>query len=293
MADDPPPAHHDPRVTPARPDLAAKHLENKVEAARYVEGRTRQVIAPQAPVRRQPRSDEGLDTEALKGELVTVYESTDEGWSWGQLQTDQHVGWLPTEALGDAGERATHRVAATRTLVFPGPSVKLPPLESLSFGCRLSISRIEPPFAVSDTYGFVPLRHLVDIDHRDADFVAVAKRFLGTPYLWGGRTSLGLDCSALVQLSVNAAGMPCWRDSDMQEQSLPAMTPAADLSDLQRGDLIFWPGHVAIVRDGSSLIHANGHHMAVVIEPIADAVARFREAGSGISSVRRLKGTAQ
>lgn len=282
--------HDDPRVTPARDDLAARHLEHRVKAERYVEGAPRKVVTPQAPLRSLPRPDAHLDTEALKGEIVTVYDSNDEGWSWGQLQSDSYVGWLPTEALGDVGQQPTHRVAVARTLVFPAPSIKVAPLESLPFGCRLAIARIEPPFAVTAANEFVPLRHLVDVDHRERDFVGVAERFIGAPYLWGGKTNVGLDCSALVQLSLSACGAPCWRDSDMQERSLlPEIKPAADLSNLQRGDLIFWDGHVAIVRDATTLIHANGFHMAVAIEPIADAVARNRAAGVEISSVRRPK----
>lgn len=282
------PLDGDPRVTPARRDLAARHLEGRVKAERYVEGALRRVVVAQAPLRRAPRPDGHLDTEALKGEVVTVYDSNDEGWSWGQLHSDNYVGWLPTEALGDLGQEATHRVAAARTLVFAEPSLKSPPIESLSFGSRLAIARIDSQFAVTAANEFVPLKHLVDVDHRERDVVGVAERFLGAPYLWGGKTNLGLDCSALVQLALGACGVPCWRDSDMQEQALLSkLEPTDDLSSLRRGDLIFWAGHVAIVRDRSTLIHANGHHMAVAIEPIADAVARNRAAGLEISSVRR------
>ena len=285
---------NDPRITPVRPDLAAKHLEGKVTAARFVEGQLREVVAPQTPLRRDPRPDALLDTEALKGERVMVYDTTEEGWSWGQLQSDNHVGWLPTEAMGELGPPATHQVAVMRTLEFPGPSIKIPPIESLSFGCQLAIARVEGPFAVTPTNAFVPFRHLVDVSHREPDFVTVAERFLGVPYLWGGKTSLGLDCSALVQLSLNSSGLPCWRDSDMQEQSLgPPIQPAADLSNLQRGDIIFWKGHVAIARDHATLIHANAHHMAVAIESIAEAAARIRAAGHEISSVRRLQDLVQ
>jgi hypothetical protein len=287
---DPRPIHDDPRVTPARGDLAAKHLEGRVKAERYVEGELRKAVVPQAPLRDEPRHDALLHTEALKGELVTVYDTTEEGWSWGQLQSDSYVGWLPTEGLGEVGPETTHRVAAIRTLVFPAPSIKVPPLEALPFGSQLTIARIEPPFAVTPANEFVPLRHLVDVSHREPDFVTVAERFLGAPYLWGGKTSAGLDCSALVQLSLNACGIPCWRDSDMQEQSFPPIVePALDLSNLQRGDLMFWEGHVAIVRDASTLIHANAFHMAVAIEPTAEAVTRIRAAGFEISSVRRLE----
>ena len=198
----------DPRITPARPDLAAKHLEGQVEADRFVEGEVREVIAAQAPVRREPQPDAMLDTEALKGERVIVYETTEEGWSWGQLLADGHVGWLPSDALGKAADAATHSVSAIRTFVFPGRSIKLAPIESLSLGSRLLIARTEPPFAVTATNGFVPLRHLSEAGDRERDFVAVAERFVGVPYLWGGKTSLGLDCSALVQLALTAAAIP-------------------------------------------------------------------------------------
>ena len=280
---------NDPRITPARPDLAAKHLEGKVQAARFVEGALFEVVAPQAPVRREPRPDGLLDSEALKGERVMVYERNAEGWSWGQLLDDGHVGWIPTDALSAPVAEPTHRIKALRTLVFPGPSVKMPPTEALSLGCRLSIARVEGPFAVSTTGGFVPLIQLAACGTMEPDFVGVAERFLGVPYLWGGKTSFGLDCSALVQLSLNACGHPCLRDSDMQEETLGSpIGPLADFSKLKRGDLVFWPGHVAIARDSETLIHANGHHMAVAIEPILEAVERNRAMGFDTPSAKRL-----
>ena len=156
----------------------------------------------------------------------------------------------------------------------------------MPLGCRLAVARIEEPFAVTTSGGFIPTRHLVPIDAKETDFVAVAERFLGAPYLWGGKTSLGLDCSALVQVALAACGIACPRDSDMQENALGA--PLADRSVLYRGDLLFWKGHVAIVRDQTTLVHANAFHMAVAIEPIREAVARIRAAGSEVTSVRRL-----
>jgi hypothetical protein len=279
----------DPRVTPARPELAAKYLEGRVAAARFVEGTVREVVEAQAPVRRNPSHEAPLDTEALRGERVTIYETTVEGWAWGQLESDGYVGWLPADALHAPGSAPTHKVAALRTLVFPGPSIKLPPIESLSFGCRLSIVRIEEPFAVTVSGGHVPVRHLAPIGAQEADLVSIAEKFLGIPYLWGGKTSLGLDCSGLVQIAATASGIACPRDSDMQEQAVGApLALAGDLSNLRRGDLAFWKGHVAIVRDGETLIHANAFHMAVAIESIRDAFARIRAAGCDLTSVRRL-----
>jgi cell wall-associated NlpC family hydrolase len=250
----------------------------------------REVIDPQAPVRRHPAPDAPLDTEALKGERVIVEETTAEGWCRGTLEADGYAGWLPVNALAAPGRAATDKVAVPRTMVFPGPSIKLPPLEALSFGCVLAVARREEPFAILHSGGCVPLRHLAPLDAREGDFVAVAERFLHVPYLWGGKTSLGLDCSALVQLALTAAGVACPRDSHMQEAALGAPLPLAGdrLPDLRRGDLLFWKGHVAIARDSATLIHANAFHMAVAIEPIAETVARNAGLGSRLTSVRRL-----
>jgi cell wall-associated NlpC family hydrolase len=275
----------DPRVTPARADLAAKYLEGKVAAPRYAEGRVMEVIEPQAPLRREPRPDASLETEALKGERVTVYDINDEGWAWGQLAADHYVGWLPANALAAPSAAPTHKVAALRTLVFPGPSIKLPPTEALPLGASLAIARVEDRLAVTSTGGYVPAAHLTRVAEYESDFVAVAERFVGTPYLWGGKTSLGIDCSGLVQIALTACGIACPRDSDMQEAALGA---AAEVSSLNRGDLVFWKGHVAIARGEASLLHANAFHMAVAIEPTADAIARIREAGNEVTSVRRI-----
>jgi cell wall-associated NlpC family hydrolase len=280
----------DPRLTPARADLAAKHLEGNVTAARFVEGRVYEVIEPQAPLRREPRPDAPLETEALKGERVMIYDANGEGWAWGQLAADGYVGWLPDNALAPAGAVPTHKVTALRTLAFPGPSIKLPPLETLPLGARLAVAGVEDRMAVTQSGAYVPAAHLAPLGENESDFVAVAERFLGTPYLWGGKTALGLDCSGLVQVALTACGVACPRDSDMQEKALGTAVPT-DPSTLERGDLIFWKGHVAMVRDRDSLLHANAFHMAVAIEPIAEAVVRIRNAGSEITSIRRIAST--
>ena len=268
-------ADFNPRLTPARPDLAAKQLEGKVQAAHFAEGTPYEVNDPEAPLRRTPESDAPLDTEALMGERVTVYEITDEGWAWGQLENDDYVGYLPASALVPPALTRSHKVSAVRTLAFPGPSIKLPPLHGLPFGARVELDRIEGALAFTSA-GYIPYRHLVPVADKGSDFIAVAERFLGSPYLWGGKTSLGIDCSGLVQIALNACGHHCPRDTDMQEAGLGQ---AVALSDLRRGDLVFWKGHVAIARDDATIIHANAFHMAVAIEPVAEAIARIRAMG--------------
>ena len=276
----------DPRITPARPDLAAEHLRGKVKASRFAEGIVQEVVAGIAPVRAEPSHSAPLVTEALAGERVTVYESDEEGWAWGQLESDGYVGWLPAAAMLALGPAPTHKVAALRTFVFPGPNIKLPPMDALPLGARVAVAREQDSFAVTVSGGFVPNRHLASLTDVEPDFVAVAERFIGAPYLWGGKSSLGIDCSGLVQVALTACGIKCPRDSDMQER---ALGKPASLAGLQSGDLIFWKGHVAIARGRNSLIHANAFHMAVAIEPVAEALARIAAAGGQITSVRRLK----
>ena len=260
------------------------------ELVRALDGRPYEVAEPTAPVRRAPFPDAPLDTEALKGERVTVYETNEEGWAWGQLAADGYVGYIPAGALREPGPAPTHKVSALRTLVFPGPSAKLPPVEALPLGCWLAVARVEEPFAVTASGGYVPACHLAALDSAERDFVEVAERFMGAPYLWGGKTSLGLDCSGLLQVALAACGVPCPRDSDMQETALgKPLNPPFDLSKLRRGDLIFWSGHVAIVRDPATLIHANAFHMAVASEPIAEAIGRICARWGEVTSVRRLE----
>ena len=275
----------DPRITPARPDLAALSLKGKVQAARFVAGEPRVVIETTAPLRRAPRHDAPLDTEALYGERVTVFDIDGEGWAWGQIEADGYVGYLPANALVAPAARPTHRVRAPRTFLYAQPDIKTPPLEPLSFGSLVAVKRGEGGFALTER-GAIFAKHLAPVAQHEPDIVATAQKFLGTPYLWGGKTSLGLDCSALVQLSLNAAGIPCPRDSDMQEKALGAPAP---LEQIQRGDLVFWKGHVAIACDADTLIHANAFHMAVAIEPLAAAIDRIAALGTRVNSVKRIR----
>src|SRR5882757_7030043 len=281
----------DPRITPARGDLAARHLAGIVEAQRFVEGKPYEIGTAQAPMREAPSQEAGLLTEALKGEAITIYDigEAGSGWAWGQLAGDGYVGFVPAGALRAPGPSPTHKVSALRTFVFPSSSIKRPPIETLSFGCRLAVARIDGQFAISAAGGHVPVRHLAPIETMETDFVAVAEQFLGTPYLWGGKSSLGVDCSGLVQLALAACGVACPRDSDRQEQAVGgALAWSGEPRRLRRGDLVFWKGHVAIVRDAATFLHANSHHMAVALEGSAAAIVRIRASASEVTSVRRL-----
>jgi cell wall-associated NlpC family hydrolase len=278
----------DPRLTPARPDLAAKYLEGKVAAARFVAGAEFEIVEALAPLRGAPSADAMLLTQALKGERVTIYDKNGEGWAWGKLNGDGYVGWLPDAALAKPAAAPTHKVTALRTFAFPGPSIKLPPIDMLSMEARVTIARGDGTFAVTREGWYLPRRHIGSLEAMEDDFVAVAERFVGTPYLWGGKSSLGIDCSGLVQISLNAAGTGCPRDTDMQQDGLGRVLSAAEMNHLQRGDLIFWNGHVAIARDATTIVHANAHHMATVVENTRDAIARIKAASSDVSAIKRL-----
>jgi cell wall-associated NlpC family hydrolase len=278
----------DPRVTPARPDLAAESLRGKVEAARYVAGETFRIVAPTAPLRRAPDFAAPLESEALYGEAVVVYETCGD-WRWVQLARDGYVGYLPAAGLGPS-HAPTHRVAALRTHAYPGPTIKRPPRFALSLGALVEVSHFEGDFAVADDGFFLYAKHVAPIESREPDFVAVAERFLEAPYLWGGRTSEGVDCSGLAQTALLAAGIQAPRDSDMQEAALGEPLPLDRApARLRRGDLVFWKGHVGIMRDAATLLHANGWAMKVTSEPLAEASARIANNGGGaIASIRRL-----
>ncbi len=276
----------DPRLTPARPDLAAAFLRGRVAAPRFAEGVARMVAAPVADVRRQPRYDAALDTQALRGEPVVVFDE-EEGWSWVQLEGDGYVGYVPSEALA-APAVPTHRVVANRTFVYPAADMKTAVLAALPMGARVAVTGAVGAFSGLEDGGFVFATHLAPLATAAADFVAVAEQFLHVPYLWGGRSPLGIDCSGLVQASLASCGLAVPRDTDMQEQAIGHPLPPGDLAALQRGDLVFWRGHVGIMRDPEILLHANAHHMRVACEPLRQAIDRIARAEASVTSFRRV-----
>ena len=280
----------DPRRHAYRASLAAELLRGRVEAPRYVEGVRRQVEASSLPLRREPRFDAILDSEALFGETLTLFDES-EGWAWVQLARDGYVGYLPSEGLTSAVTTPTHRVAALRTYVYASPDIKTPPLALLSLNALLSGAGEEGRFLALQSGGFVIAEHVRKLDEPSRDFVDVALGFRGTPYLWGGRTSLGVDCSGLVQLASEAAGLSCPRDADMQANEVGRQLDWQGPDALARGDLVFWDGHVGIMTGAHDLVHASAYQMMVVEEPLAEARARIASSKGGeITGVRRPAG---
>ncbi|MGO9024161.1 MAG: NlpC/P60 family protein [Beijerinckiaceae bacterium] len=280
---------YDRRLTPARPDLAAAELEGHVNASRYVAGRAMHVTVEVADLHNAPSHEAGIDTQALFGEDVLLYEDH-EGWGWVQLSGDSYVGYVSMNALADGKTEPSHIVCVNRTFVYPGPNMKLPIGFVLPLGARVTVVGGEPPFFRLIEGGFVFSAHLKPRAWRAEDFVAVAEGLIGAPYLWGGKTSQGLDCSGLVQIALAQAGIDAPRDTDLQEATLGRPVDiGGDLSRLRRGDLVFWKGHVGIMRDSETLLHANAHLMLVVSEPLREARERIAKNGAGtISTIKRL-----
>jgi hypothetical protein len=277
----------DPRLNAYREDLAAVSLQDRFRAPRYSEGELRQIAAPAAPIRVAPHFDAPLATEALCGEVVTVYEFR-EGWAWVQLHGDGYVGYTTVDCLSGVIEENSHRVSARLTYLYPAPDMKRPPITRLSFSCTVApVGGLEGRFVEISRGGFIFADHLVGIRERAKDFVRVAEQFTGAPYLWGGKTAVGIDCSGLVQIALTAAGIPCMRDADMQMHSAGEPMDPSNLEAIQRGDLLFWQGHVAIAQSADWMVHASGHHMQVVVEPIRRAIERTAEAGSPLIAILR------
>lgn len=258
----------------------------------------RRIAAGSAPMRREPRAESGLDTELLAGEAVRLEGAPEAGWIAAERLYDGYRGYVPTDALGPHDQAPTHRVIVRRTFVYPEAEMKRPPRAVLTLGSEVTIVGAAETrglgFALLADGAAIVVSHLVPVGHREPDWVAVAERFVGTPYLWGGTTADGIDCSGLVQLALRLAGQGAPRDTGPQERGIGTVVAGgsgeaiAPPADTRRGDLLFWPGHVAILVDERRMLHASGHHMEVVIEDAAAALARIAAAGVALRTVRRL-----
>jgi cell wall-associated NlpC family hydrolase len=275
----------DPRITPWRDGVASRALEGLEPAEAYVDPKPMTCAAPAAGVHREPNAGSEQMDQVLFGETFEVLEEEAGGWLWGQARRDGYVGFVAAASLAAPGPEPTHRIAAIRTYAFEAPSIKARALGPYSINALVRVEAQEGRLSKVAGGGWITTDHLAPIGVFETDPVAVAERFLGAPYLWGGRESLGCDCSGLVQQAFLACGRSLPRDTDQQEQLGEAIGRRA----FGRGDLVFWKGHMGMGFDDRRIIHANGHHMATAIEPLDEAVARIEAAGYGPpTSFRRL-----
>ena len=278
----------DPRITPARPDLAAAHLKGKVAAQRYAEGSPQVITRGRMALHAHPSTDAPLETELLFGQTFVVYEHAN-GWAWGQAAFDGCVGYVHTIGCAEGPGIPSHRVSALATPLLPAPDPKKPARDLLPMNAVVAVSNFTNGFAHIESFGYVFEGHLKPLTHREQDWVQVAERFVGTPYVWGGRTHAGIDCSGLVQTSLDAAGFGTPRDTDLQEKALgQSIELLPELTNVRRGDLIFWDGHVGIMIDAQRVLHATSFHMQVTIENLKDAARRIEPVAGAVTSIKRL-----
>ena len=266
----------DRRLNAYRADLAEARLRGLVEAKRFVEGTPATVSVPVLPLRARPEPGCGTDTELLYGEALRVLDAAG-GWAWVKSDFDDYVGYVPETMVKPPAAAATHIVAVPRTFVYRGADLRFPQAFALSMGSRLNVTGEAETrgtrYFLMDGGLAIVANHCTPAASPPADdYVSIATRFLETPYLWGGRSGFGIDCSGLVQLSMQMTGRRVLRDTDMQAASIGR--PVAR-EELIRGDLVFWKGHVAIMEDEKTLIHANGHTMTVAREGLEDAIRRI------------------
>ena len=271
----------DRRVTPVRADLAAAHLKGAVDAPRFADGEKLSIGVGRAGLRVKPSDDAAQDSELLFGEVFTVYDRAN-GWAWGQAANDLYVGYVRENAL-TAPFPLQAKVSALLAPVFSAADLKTPVRDLLPMNAAVPVKARDGDYVKIADGRYLHQRHLAA--ETEKDFVTVAERFLGAPYVWGGKTAAGLDCSGLIQTALQAVGKAAPRDTDMMEK---ALGDAVSLSSLQRGDLIFWKGHMGVMLDTQSLLHANAFHMAVAIEPLTDAIARIEKVAGPVTSVKRL-----
>jgi NlpC/P60 family/Bacterial dipeptidyl-peptidase Sh3 domain len=279
----------DPRLLPQFVSVAADKLRGVVEAKSFVHGERMQVSVGAAALRRDPDASAEQINQALFGEGFTVYRR-EEGWAYGQLDADSYVGCMRDADLAPRGPEPTHRVSGLRSFIFSAPHLKSTPLAAVSMNALLALGETKDGFVRVLGSGWIFHKHVSVLGDFERDFVSVAERFLGAPYLWGGRETAGIDCSGLVQVSLQSTGRSVLRDSDMQEITLgERLAIDAHFSDLKRGDLVFWRGHVGMMANATDLLHASAYRMQVEIEPLREAVARIRPIAGEVGSFRRMR----
>jgi cell wall-associated NlpC family hydrolase len=276
------PPKPDPRLNPWRDDIAADHLRGEVDAPAFVKGQDYEVIAPVTNLHRSPAHGAIVDSQLLLGERFRVYDVKG-AWAWGQCQHDDYVGYVLREDL-DQCQNSTHIVRQLRCHIFSDPDIKSRPIMAVSMGARLAATNTTGRFTELESGGFIVTQSIMPKGATVPDYIATARQFIGTPYLWGGRESMGIDCSGLVQIALSMAGRACPRDSDLQEASLGQILTEEPTT----GDVVFWRGHVGFISAPGRLLHANATHMQVIEEDFAEACERIASTSGSVTAVKRL-----
>ena len=274
----------DPRLNAYRPDIADIRLAGKVKSLEFSEGDITCIIEPRVALRAKPELTAGFITEALLGNRVRVFEVKD-GWAWGQMEKDGYVGYIPLDTLSGICLKTTHRVCVPATYIYPRADLKSQPATRIFLNSQLSVDEEVGDWVALAGGGFVYQSHICSANVFSPDPVAMAEQFISVPYLWGGCTHDGLDCSALVQQSYHACGLECPRDTDMIEQAIGE----TGHNSLQRGDLIFWDGHIGMMINAQKMIHTNAHHMRVCVESFDEAENRINKIYGSKARFRRPK----
>ena len=281
---------NDVRLKPVRDGVAAEHLQGMVEADKFAEGKDLHITAPVCVLKREPNDSAAIDSQLLYGERFVAFGEKDQ-WLWGQSPRDHYVGWIRKSVVAQGHLDATHQVMSRGTFLYTEADMKSQPVMKIPMASRLVVTdrvSVRDTDYLKTSRGWVVKKHVRVLSKSARDFVMVGESMLGMTYLWAGRSTFGLDCSGLVQLAMQMAGIAVLRDTDMQEATIgEAVDLAPDLSGLKRGDLVFWPGHVGMMRDSDNLLHANGHTMRVFSQPLEDADKRISYLYGAPRSVRR------
>ena len=265
----------DPREYAYKAGLAADYMRGLIGSQKFVVGKMFQVKINVASLKKSPDQSSEQVSELLFGEEIIIYEIVN-AWAWGQSQTDGYVGYVSMDHISSKVQENTHEVTALRAFVYRQPDIKAPTITCLSMSSQLSITHSKGLFAHIENLGWIFEKSIRALGGIESDFVSVAQKFTGTPYLWGGRSSFGIDCSGLVQLSLRGVGVLCPRDTDQQASSVGS--PINDeITKLLRGDLIYMNGHVAIMVDPNTILHANAFHMSVEHESLDGFLSRLKQ----------------